>query len=195
MVSGLILDGGRAVRLGGARKALLRSRGMTLAERTTSVLRPLVGELLVASPWREDWEALGARVVEDILPGAGPLSGIAAGLHEARGYFLVVVAADMPRLSADLLCWLLERAATLDRSVVPVIDGRPEPLHAVLLADEGASAIQALDDGVRKIGDWLARIDVAFVEERDFAGVHGAADSFRNVNTLEDVLALGLSLP
>jgi molybdopterin-guanine dinucleotide biosynthesis protein A len=168
---------------------------MTLAERTTSVLRPLAGELLVASPWREDWEPLGARVVDDVLPGAGPLGGIAGGLSDANGCFVIVVAADMPRLSADLLCWLLQRAASLDRSVVPVVNGRPEPLHSVLFADEGMSAIEALDEGVRKISDWLERIDVALVDEREFAGVPGAADSFRNVNTLEDVLALGLSLP
>jgi molybdopterin-guanine dinucleotide biosynthesis protein A len=173
----------------------MRSRGMTLAERTTSVLRPLAGELLVASPWREEWEALGARVIEDVIPGAGPLGGIAGGLHDAHGYFVIVVAADMPRLSADLLCWLLERAASLDRSIVPMIGGRPEPLHSVLLADDAMSAIEALDEGVRKVGDWLARIDVTFVDEHEFAGIPGAADSFRNVNTLEDVLALGLSLP
>ena len=78
---------------------------------------------------------------------------------------------------------------------MPVLDGRPEPLHSVLLARDADSAREALEDGVRKVGHWLERIDVAFVDEGQFAGIPGAADSFRNVNTLEDVLALGLSLP
>ena len=49
---------------------------------------------------------------------------------EATTRLVVVVACDMPFLSSRLLQELVRRASAVD-VVIPLVDGRPEPMHAV----------------------------------------------------------------
>ena len=74
-VSALILAGGKATRFGGAAKHQLVVDGETIFARQVRVLAPRVAEILVSGPTIE-----GYRTVRDVVEGAGPLAGIAAGL-------------------------------------------------------------------------------------------------------------------
>jgi molybdopterin-guanine dinucleotide biosynthesis protein A len=72
---------------------------------------------------------------------------------------------------------------------VPWKDGRPEALHAVHATRDAAAAQRALDEGVRRLADYLARIPHERVEAADLAHLAGAARTFRNVNSPEDLEA------
>jgi molybdopterin-guanine dinucleotide biosynthesis protein A len=118
--------------------------------------------------------------VLDPVSGAGPLAGIAAGLSAARTPWLVVLAGDMPYITADLVDRLL--AARGDDAVGVRVNGLPEPLvcrlhRRVLPVVEGritagrykASGLLT-DEGLRVTWiDW------------------GDADALRNVNSPEDL--------
>ena len=170
--------------MGKAEKALLRVGGRPIAERTAGILGALCADVLVATPRPEPWAALPVRVVSDELPDAGPLGGIAAGLAAARTRWLLVVAGDMPHVDPALLALLCSRALSSGRTVIPLLDDRPEPLHAVYCTDHAERARAALADGARKAWGWL---DAGEVEWVDADRLPGAARSLRGVNTREEL--------
>lgn len=123
-VTALILAGGRATRLGGVDKRTLQIDGASIFDRQCAVLAPLCAEILVSTPGA----APGYRTVADLVPGGGPLAGIAAGLAHATTPWLLVVAGDMPHLSAPVLGLLLDAAGADVDAVGIRIGALPEPL-------------------------------------------------------------------
>jgi molybdopterin-guanine dinucleotide biosynthesis protein A len=66
-----------------------------------------------------------------VQPDAGPLAGIVAALEQCANPLLLVLAVDMPAMSADYLRKLITQSGAA-RGVVPWRRaGRPEPLCAV----------------------------------------------------------------
>jgi molybdopterin-guanine dinucleotide biosynthesis protein A len=186
--SALVLDGGRATRFGGAHKAFLSIDGEPIAARTLRVLSELVSDVLVSTSRPDPWRALGldVRFVEDVMPGNGPLSGIAGALASCRTPWLLVVAGDMPHVSIALLERILDRATTSDRPAAPVIGGRVEPLCAVYARRDAAAARDALAAGVRRPADFLASCGFVPLTDEDLRGLD-VARALRNVNSPADL--------
>jgi molybdopterin-guanine dinucleotide biosynthesis protein A len=82
-VAGAILVGGRSQRFG-KDKVLLPFQGKPLIAHLCGILEPLVREILIVGHPRPEFEALNLRVVEDLLPDAGPLGGIYTALKSTR---------------------------------------------------------------------------------------------------------------
>src|SRR3954468_8017049 len=128
-----ILTGGHATRFGGRDKSALVVGGATILERQLAELGPLTNDIMVVA--RPDVRLMpprGARVREiaDIVPGSGPLGGIHAALSEARSDVVLVIACDMPYVTAPFADYLFSLAGTAS-IVVPRSDGRDHPLCAV----------------------------------------------------------------
>ncbi|MEZ4358535.1 MAG: molybdenum cofactor guanylyltransferase [Kofleriaceae bacterium] len=190
-VTGLILAGGRARRLGGRNKALLRVGGVTMIDRVTAIVRPRVAELYVSVAEPATWTDL--PTVLDDPPGQGPLAGIAAGLARAPGW-LLAVAVDMPHLRGELLDLLLERAAEepMAGAVAFRLGGLPEPLVALWSASALPVVARRLARGARKVAAALEDQDLrcAWLDEARARAVDDGLRSFHNVNRVEDVDAL-----
>src|ERR1700687_4076457 len=112
-VAGFILAGGVSSRMG-RDKALLDFGGIPLIIHTARLLQPLVAEVtVVGSPGR--YTKRGLRAIADNAeaqdapdgPGRGPLAGIAAALYATRSPWNLIVACDLPYLSAKWLDWLV----------------------------------------------------------------------------------------
>jgi len=137
MFSAAILAGGRATRFDGRDKSALVVGGRTIFERQIEVLSKVAGDLMiVGGPVRPDLPA-GIRQVPDSVPGCGPLGGLHAALLAARGAATVVLACDMPYVTAPLVNFLLT-----------VSDGS-STVNGVLVAD-GSSHTQDADIVVPK---------------------------------------------
>ena len=127
-----VFVGGRAVRMGGRPKGLMRGPdGLTLVERWTALLGDL-NVLVVLVGDASDYAAVGIPALADDPPGIGPLGGLVALLRHAQqvgACSALALACDMPFVSRALVQRLL--AATPDAPVVaPRRDGRWEPLCA-----------------------------------------------------------------
>ena len=96
----------------------------------------------------------------------------------------------MPGLDADVIRYLLSRAGDSD-AVVPAWDGDIEPLHAVYATRTRPIAEACLQDGRAAMRDFLPRIDVTYVTEDELASLAGSRNSFLNVNTPNDLAAVG----
>lgn len=159
---------------------------------------------------RYGWEATGAdpatfrragvplRLVRDRTPGLGPVAGLAAGLAAARRPLCFAAACDLPFLEGSLAIDLLARLDASDdpeepreeapaRAVVPVADGRRQPLASAYTAGCAAAARRCVETGDRAMDAFLARLDA--VREAPADGLAGPASAFLNVNRPDDLRA------
>ncbi|MHB1973426.1 MAG: molybdenum cofactor guanylyltransferase [Acidimicrobiales bacterium] len=146
-LAGILLTGGSSRRMGHDKAALLVD-GEPLAERTARLLELVALPVLEVGP---GWTTLDATCEDP--PGGGPLAAVAAGaaaLRE-RGHEgpALVVACDLPLLSAELLDALARRPG--DDSVLPVVGGRHQPLCARWSAADLGEASARLGRGERSL--------------------------------------------
>ncbi len=129
-ITGLILAGGASRRFG-TDKARATVGGRTMIARVFEAVSAVTDEALVSVGAGGEDYGLSARVVEDAVPGAGPLAGLEAGLRACRTPWLLVVACDMPFLTPEALEAVTRaRAPGLDAVVARTPDGRLQPLCA-----------------------------------------------------------------
>lgn len=188
-ITALVLAGGKSVRMG-RDKSRLRLGDKTLLERVLEAVAPLCQEVVLVTGKGQslDWlpNRYTFRSVEDLHPGRGPLGGLYTGLKASSHSYGVVVGCDMPFLNRRLLTFLVEQARTYD-AVVPLVHGRPQPLHAVysrrcLEAAEGLLARK--DAGLR---DLMAAVNTKYVSQEEVARYDSHLTSFFNVNTPSDL--------
>ena len=79
-VAGIVLAGGKNSRMGGHDKAFLRVGTQTIFERTLGILRSAFPQVVVVSNSPAKYGSYLVEVASDEIQGAGPLSGIHAGL-------------------------------------------------------------------------------------------------------------------
>ncbi len=103
-VTGLVMAGGRATRMGGIDKGLVLFEGRPLAEHVARRLAPQCRTLLVSANRNlSAYRALGLTPVTDRIPGfEGPLAGWEAACAVAKTKYVVSVPCDSPRVPGDL---------------------------------------------------------------------------------------------
>lgn len=177
--TGFVLTGGRSSRMG-RDKPLLPFRGKTLVEHIAAEVREAAGSVTLVGG-AERFRSLNLPAIADIKPDCGPLGGIVTALEFSTAEWNLVVACDMPAVSAGFLRSLLDDAErTGCECLVPVSPaGRIEPLCAVYRRTCLPELRRALDAGTRKMTDILEALNAVkrSVQESGF---------FRNLNTPEE---------
>jgi molybdopterin-guanine dinucleotide biosynthesis protein A len=189
-VAGVIVAGGRASRMGGRDKAFAAVNGEPIAVRTVRLFRSLFPQVLVATNRPERFHGLGAETVTDVFAGCGPLAGIHAALGACRYPHAFVAACDMPHLDREVIRFLVDRIGAAD-AVVPCWGNDVEPLHAVYAVRALPLIDAQLRAGRHALRDFLAAARVDYVPEAELSAVRGAARSLTNVNTPEELAAIG----
>lgn len=186
-VTGLILAGGQARRMGGLDKGLVDLAGRPLIEWVIEGLQPQTGRLLInANRNREKYTAYGCPVIADRISGyCGPLAGIAAGLQACDTAYLVTCPCDSPLVPADLIARLYQALQENNAELAVAHNGeRLQPVFALLARDLLASLETYLSNEGRKIDRWYEQHDMAVVDFSD------RPEAFFNINTPEDIISL-----
>jgi len=182
-ISGLVLAGGQALRMGGIAKGLAPLHGRPLLAHVIARLAPQVARLAINAN-RSEYGAFGLPLVADVVSGfAGPLAGLHAGLLACTTPWLVTAPCDAPLLPHDLVARLARSAAGRSRLVVATSPRGPEPGFMLAHVELAPALGDWLESGGRKARDWLAAAGAC---EVDFAD--GAA--FVNINTPEELARL-----
>jgi molybdenum cofactor guanylyltransferase len=178
----------------GRDKGLLDFGGVPLILHTARLLEPLVAEVtVVGSPGR--YAKLGLCAIADDMQArrgpdrlsSGPLAGIATALAATRSSWNLIVACDLPYLSARWIEWLLSRASRSRReAVVPRTERGIEPLAAVYRRECGGPIAVALARGVRKVSDAIEELRVDFVHPREWRGIDPSGLVLKNMNAPGD---------
>lgn len=186
-VAGLVLTGGRSERMG-VDKAALVVDGLAMAERAAAALSAVVDPVLEVGPGRTS-----LPVVTEDAPGAGPLGALAAGAAalSTRGHAgaAVVLASDLPFVRADLVRVLASHPA--EGTVVPVVNGRRQPLAARYSSQALALAPTLFTAGRRSLTALLDQVEVVELTEEELATALDVRQ-LEDVDTPEDLVRLGL---
>ncbi|GAB4348156.1 MAG: molybdenum cofactor guanylyltransferase [Immundisolibacter sp.] len=194
-VTGLILAGGRGVRLGGADKGLLELAGRPLVRHVFERLAPQVGNVLLSANRNQArYRALGLAPLDDgPYPYAGPLAGLRAGLLACATPWLLAVACDLPRLPRDLCARLLAAAPPHDTRARVPFDGTRHQYACLLLPADALTAVESsLRAGRHSLHALLAAIGWLGV---DFAADMRTQNAFANLNTPADIDTLTCPQP
>jgi molybdopterin-guanine dinucleotide biosynthesis protein A len=186
-IAAIVFAGGLGTRLGGVKKALLDVGGKPIVERVLDAVRSLGDEIIVVDNDDSLAHLPGVRIVPDAETRAGVLTALYSGLSAATSELCLVVACDMPFLSAQLLQWLVEQAKDFD-VVIPVAGGQMDPMHAIYRRAPCLDAIgRALERGDKRMISYLGDVRVRQVEEAELRALDPELRSLFNVNTAEDL--------
>lgn len=198
-ITGLILAGGRATRMGGVDKGLQPYQGRPLVSHALDRLSPQVGHVLInANRHLDTYAAWGAPVCQDTLNDyPGPLAGFLAGLQQCSTAYLVTVPCDSPRFPLDLVSRLaaamVQAQAEIAMVSAPETDARgavscrAQPVFCLMKTTLQDSLMRFMAEGGRKIDAWTAQHHTVLTSFD-----HPADDpqAFVNANTLAELLAL-----
>lgn len=188
-VSGIVLAGGMSRRLG-RDKAMEPIGGQPLIQRVLERLGQFSDELVavVNEPERADVLRLpsNVKIAVDRYPGKGSLGGLFSGLSAATEPWAFIMACDMPFLNIQLVQHMLSLREGHD-AVVPVIEDRPEPLHALYSARCLPFMERRLQADDLKIARFFDEVKVHYVPEAEVHRFDPELLSFFNLNTQEDV--------
>jgi molybdopterin-guanine dinucleotide biosynthesis protein A len=180
--AGFVLAGGQSVRMG-RDKALLPYGPATLVEATASLVESVSGHVaIVGDPLK--YGQFGYPVYPDRLPGCGPMGGLQAALHLGLADWNLVVACDMPRLTAGVFSALLDRASSVAHPRLACLaprgeQGEFEPLCAVYHSSCLPAVERALAENRFRMRLLLSQLNTVDIGKWPSA-------VFANVNTLED---------
>jgi molybdopterin-guanine dinucleotide biosynthesis protein A len=194
-ITGLILAGGRAQRMGGIDKGLVPFMGKPLIEHAITRLTPQVGTILINANRNHDrYAQYGHAVIADQHPDfAGPLAGFAAGLEHCNTEYLLSVPCDSPVFPLDLSERMLEAMINTQSDLVYASSADPsgaiwtQPVFCLMRRSVEQSLQDFLGRDGRKIDRWFETL-------RSSTVVFSNEAAFANTNTPEELQALEQTL-
>jgi molybdenum cofactor guanylyltransferase len=181
-VTGVILAGGKASRMGGKDKGLLELNGQPLWQHVAQKLAPQVGDIVISANRNLDiYRASGLPVVTDTLSDfPGPLAGILSVMQQYSGPWFLFCPCDTPHVPADLVARLQKHRQ--QAQAVWVHDGERDHPTIALIHKNIMPSLQAyLARGERRVMVFLRESGGHTVDFSD------AKSAFANVNTPEDL--------
>lgn len=195
MWTAAILAGGQARRLGGLDKSALAvgdpaAAPRSILDRQLAVLRDLTPHILIVT--REDAPAArqaggaGVVTIRDRVD-AGALGGLYTALVEAPTEQILVIACDMPFVTAPFLARLATLGASREfDAVVPRDAHGRHPLCAAYQRRTAAAIRARIDAGQLRVLDALATMAVREIGPDELAAYDPDGRLLLNVNTPED---------
>jgi molybdopterin-guanine dinucleotide biosynthesis protein A len=200
-VVGVILAGGKGMRMGGAEKPLQSLRGRALIEYVIDRATPQVDELILSS---NSDPALYAQfqlpiIVDHFPKHSGPLLGISSAMAWVSARYtqaetmpyLACFAADVPFFPKTLIAQLLHGMLAKDSMVAVARQaGQLQPLFSIWNTASRSTLDQAIVSGVhgpRPLLPELNSITIDVTAESEF--------DFENINTQQTLRALEQRLP
>ena len=190
-ITGLILAGGRAQRMGGIDKGLIPFHDKPLIEFAIARLKPQVQTLVInANRNITQYASYGYPVIMDeTLDFSGPLAGYSVGLKACKTPYLLTSPCDSPLLPSNLAELL---SAEMDRGDFQLVyasskeaNGKlwAQPVFCLMRSDLQDVLLSFLQKGDLKIDRW-------FKELRSSTVIFDDPQVFANVNTPEELKSL-----
>jgi molybdenum cofactor guanylyltransferase len=183
--SAAILAGGRATRLGGQIKATLPVGGEAILARQLRALTALGVAPIVVAGDPAPFGSYDLAVVPDLVAGAGALGGLYTALMQAGAPHVVVLAGDMPFVSAEFLDHLVSLRHDAD-AVVPRDTAGWHPLCACYGRHLASGLARRVEHGQLRIADALGDWCIRAVEPEEIARFDPDGVLLMNVNTPDD---------
>jgi molybdenum cofactor guanylyltransferase len=185
MITGVILAGGRATRMGGHDKGLVQIKDKYLIEYVLHRLRPQVSQLLISANRNQSQYAKisSCPIIADSFDNyQGPLAGMASTLAQAETDYVLFVPCDAPLLSSQLAARLYGHLMQTQADASVAYDGkRLQPTFCLLKRRLLDNLLVFLKTEKRSIHSFLRQQALVSVDCADIA------ETFLNINTPEDI--------
>jgi molybdopterin-guanine dinucleotide biosynthesis protein A len=181
---GIVLSGGQNTRFPYL-KGFIEVEGKTIIERNVELLRSVAEEVVISANEPEHYFRLGLPLIGDVVESGGPMSGIYSALRCTAADRALVVACDMPFIKQELIGYIT--SVTAGDAVMPVFDGKPQPLPAAYSSSALGTMEEMLMSGNRSLIGLIDKIDVKFIDEDSVRRIDPEGLSFININTDEDL--------
>lgn len=181
-ITGVVLAGGKASRMGGKDKGLMLLNGKPLWQHVADRLRPQVNSIVISANRNLPvYQASGLPIITDTLPGyPGPLAGILSVIQQVSAEWFLFCPCDTPFIP-EFLAERLENKRH-QAPVVWVHDGERDHPAVVLVHRSLASKIEEyLARGDRRVMVFMREVGGHSV---DFSDMKSA---FHNMNTPQDL--------
>lgn len=179
------MAGGKSSRMG-TDKSFVPFLGKPMIEHVLEAVAGLGRQEILITNKPADYAYLDLPMYGDIYHDKGPLGGFHSALIHAPTPYILVVACDMPWLNRSLLEFMISIRETAD-IIVPRWEKYPEPLHAVY-SQRCLDPITAnLESGLLKLTAFFGKVRVNYLERKTIAQYDPEGQSFRNVNTPEEL--------
>ncbi|MCY8464694.1 molybdenum cofactor guanylyltransferase [Bacillus atrophaeus] len=122
------------------------------------------------------------NVFQDVDPfqGLGPLAGIYTAFEKTDGDVYTVLSCDTPLIKRSTLLALRNGLNERTDAVVPVSEGREQPLMAVYHKRISSFLYEQLSQKRLKISDFLHQLSVCYVDAEE---IGAKPEEFMNINT------------
>lgn len=184
-ITGVILAGGQASRMGGIDKGLILLRGRPLIAYVLDAMSAQTESILISANRNLDqYRQFGYPVIYDRISGhPGPLAGMLSALEQIETDYLLCVPCDTPWLPDDLLTRLLQGLLREDAEISCAHDGeRLHPVFALMKKELRPSLDDYLNRGEHAVHRWFASRRLVQVDFSD------TPDLFVNINTPDELL-------
>ncbi len=175
----------------GRDKAFLKIGSFTIVEHQLQRLKPLFEEILLSANFPDKFSHLGLEIVQDYIPGRGPLVGIYSSLLRAKHPYLFAIACDMPFISPELITYMKENCKNYDVTV-PETERGLEPLHAIYSKTCLTVMKKHIDNnGKGRVIEFFPEVKVRVINQEEISRIPGgevgvALPPFLNFNTPEE---------
>ena len=179
----------------GRDKAMALLDGKPLIAHVFDEAKKVFSEIMVVSSLHPVVAGMDARVVEDILPVPGSLTGIVSALIASDTDYVFVLGCDMPFVTEEAMRHVIGAEAGED-VIIPQTEDGLEPMHALYRRScispmlsalgRGHMKIAGLVRGTMKIADVFAMVSVKVLPP-DPVFFNRGLPVFTNINTEEDL--------
>nr|WP_255349881.1 molybdenum cofactor guanylyltransferase [Halobacillus sp. BBL2006] len=177
-----ILAGGGSTRMGEDKGNLIVG-GFTVEERIMEELGCLTSFVVLNKNKKSLFEI---PTIPDVYEDAGPLGGLHAVIEARNEEWFIVSACDTPFIDRNVYQHLMRFICEGTQAVIPVYDGRFQPLSGIYhksVSDELTALLQA---GHRKVAKLLDNVNTYYVTDFNSLPKKTVENHFFNMNTPGD---------
>lgn len=190
----MILAGGEAKRVNGREKYFFSYKGCSFIARLVAVFSGITDEIvIVAKNEKQTAHFAGlpdnVRCTWDKQNGLGPIGGIASGIDEIKGDAVFIAACDMPTISRSVVSYLFGCLGEYDAVVPAWNESEIEPLHSVYKTASVRKYLSEHPD--TSLQGMIQNMNTLRVTTDELRKYDDSLETFRNVNTLDELLAMG----
>lgn len=184
-VSAVILAGGKSTRMG-QDKASLPWGKHTILHSIITCMEKLFEDILVISNQPRRLSS-SVRVVSDIIPQCGPLSGIHSGLSHAKYPTVFVISCDTPFVILEAVQTILTYATDKQRdAILPLYHGKGQPLFACYQKSSLPVIAKSLYAGNYRVLSLCNLLRTFYIPEEMWPPTVNLELLFKNLNSFED---------
>jgi molybdopterin-guanine dinucleotide biosynthesis protein A len=176
-VTGYVLAGGASRRIG-RDKALLpwTPTPLTLLDHMVQLLAHVCDPVHI----------VGRRPLMDSRPGLGPIGGIATALHESESAENIIVAVDLPFLTADFLKYFKERSLRSQCQLTACKIRSSFPLCLQIRTEVVTAVNSYIDSGGRSVHGFIETLPTEIITPEQLWEAGFSDEIFVNINTPAD---------